>query len=148
MADVPARPFTAAAFSQYLAEHTLAGTRCTECGSVYLPPRAICPACQSSALEWTEFSGKGALAAFTSIFVGPSAMVAQGYDRTHPYVSGIVELEEGVAISARILGVDALQPEVAWIGTPLTVNCLEEGEGDQKRVTLAFSATAGLSPRR
>ena len=34
-------------------------------------------------------------------------MVAEGYDCNNPYVSGIVETEEGAKISARILGVDA-----------------------------------------
>ena len=67
-------------------------------------------------------------------------MVAEGYDRNNPYVSGIVELEEGAKISARILGVDARQPDVAWIGTPLTVTFLDRGEGDTKSTVLAFSA--------
>ena len=142
MSETVARPLTAAGFNQYLAEHKLAGTRCTACGAMHLPPRAICPTCQSRALAWVEFSGRGTLAAFTSIYVGPSAMVAQGFDRKNPYVSGVVALEEGAAISARIVGVDANQPEIAWIGTPLTVTFLDAGEGDAKQTTLAFSPAA------
>jgi uncharacterized OB-fold protein len=136
--EMQRRPLTAAGFDEYLAEHKLAGTRCTACGALYLPPRAICPTCQSSALEWVELAGRGTLAAFTSIFVGPSAMVAQGFDRKNPYVSGVVALEEGPAISARIVGVDANQPEIAWIGTSLVVTFLDKGEGDAKQTTLAF----------
>ena len=141
MPDNIARPFTAASFNQYLAEHRLMGTRCPACNATYLPPRAICPQCHGDALAWVELSGQGKLAAFTSIYVGPSAMVAEGYDRNNPYVSGIVETEEGAKISARILGVDARQPDVAWIGTPLVVTFIDRGEGDTKSTVLAFSAS-------
>ncbi len=141
MSEPTTRPFTAASFNQYLAEHKLMGTRCPTCGATYLPPRAICPACHGDALEWVELSGRGKLAAFTSIYVGPSAMVAEGYDRNNPYVSGIVETEEGAKISARIVGVDAKRPDVAWIGAPLTVTFLDRGEGEAKSTVLAFAAS-------
>ena len=137
----PSRPFTAASFNQYLAEHKLMGTRCSDCDATYIPPRAICPACRGDALEWVELSGAGKLAAFTSIYVGPSAMVAEGYDRNNPYVAGIVELNEGIKVSARILGMDARQPDVAWIGKPLAVAFLDRGEGEQKSTVLAFAAS-------
>jgi uncharacterized protein len=139
MSEQPTHPFTAASFNQYLAEHKLMGARCPACNVTYLPPRAICPACHSDALEWVELSGHGKLAAFTSIYVGPSAMVAEGYDRNNPYVSGIVETEEGAKISARIVGVDARRPDVAWIGAQLTVTFLDRGEGEGKSTVLAFT---------
>lgn len=141
MSEQPSRPFTAAAFNQYLAEHKLMATRCPACDATYLPPRAICPQCHGDALEWTELSGAGKLAAFTSVYVGPSAMVAEGYDRNNPYVSGIVELAEGPKISARIVGVDARRPDIAWIGTPMTVAFLDRGEGEGKSTVLAFAAS-------
>jgi len=133
------RPFTASSFNQYLTEHRLMGTRCPACNATYLPPRAICPTCHGDALEWVELSGRGKLAAFTSIYVGPSAMVAEGYDRNNPYVSGIVATEEGARISARIVGVDARQPDIAWIGTPVTVTFLDRGEGAGRSTVLAFA---------
>jgi len=141
MTEPSIRPFTAASFNQYLAEHKLMGACCPACHATYLPPRAICLQCHGEALEWVELSGRGKLAAFASIYVGPSAMVAEGYDRNNPYVSGIVETEEGAKISARILGVDAKQPDVAWIGTPLVVTFVDRGEGDSKSTVLAFSAS-------
>jgi len=140
MTEPTIRPFTAASFNQYLAEHKLMGTRCPACNATYLPPRAICPRCHGEALEWVELSGGGKLAAFTSIYVGPSAMVAEGYDRNNPYVAGIVELAEGAKISARILGVDARKPDVAWIGIPLSVAFVDRGEADTQSTVLAFSA--------
>jgi uncharacterized OB-fold protein len=133
--------FTSANFNKYLSEHKLMGTHCTHCGGVYLPPRAICPQCHSDQLEWIELSGRGKLAAFSSVFIGPSAMNAEGYDRTNPYCAGIVELDEGVKISARVLGVDAKQPANIAIGMPMTVEYLDKGEGDQKKTVLAFKAS-------
>lgn len=68
------RPFTAAAFDQYLAEHKLMTVKCSKCGGIYAPPRAICPKCHSEEMEWVEASGKGKLAGFTVIYSGPTFM--------------------------------------------------------------------------
>ena len=132
------RPFTAAAFNQYLAEHRLMTAKCAKCGGVYAPPRAICPKCHSEEMEWVEASGRGKLAGFTVIYSGPTFMAEQGFDRKNPYISGIVELEEGASISARITGLDISKPEEIEVGTPLTVDFVEFGEGDAKKTYLAF----------
>jgi hypothetical protein len=49
-----------------------------------------------------------------------------------------VALEEGVSIDARIEGVDASKPETIKIGTPLTVEFLHHGEGEDLETFLAF----------
>jgi uncharacterized OB-fold protein len=134
------RPFSAAAFAQYITEHKLMAARCTKCDGTYVPPRAICPKCQSEDLEWVETSGKGKLAAFTVIWSGPTFMIEQGFDRKNPYISGIVELEEGARISARITGIDPTKPTEIKIGTPLSVDFVEFGEGETKKTYLAFKA--------
>ncbi len=134
------RPFSAAAFNQYITEHKLMAVRCKKCGSVYVPPRAICPKCHSEELEWVATSGKGELSAFTVIYGGPTFMVEQGFDRKNPYISGIVELEEGTRISARITGLDPMKPNEIKIGTPLSVDFVEFGEGEAKKTYLAFKA--------
>ena len=134
------RPFSAATFDQYIAEQKLMAARCTTCGSMYVPPRAICPKCQSEELEWVETSGKDKLAAFTVILSGPTFMIEQGFDRKNPYISGIVELEEDVRISARITGLDASKPAEIKIGTPLIVEFVEFGEAEKKKTYLVFKA--------
>jgi len=135
---VTVRPFSSAAFDQYIAEHKLMASRCTKCENRYVPPRAICPNCHSEELEWVETSGKGKLAAFTVIYSGPTFMMEQGFDRKNPYVSGIVELEEGVRVSARITGVDPTKPTEIKIDSPVNVDFVEFGEGDEKKTYLAF----------
>ncbi len=134
------KPFTAASFSEYLNEKKLMGSRCPTCNESFLPPRALCPHCFSDELAWTEFSGKATLAAFTAIAIAPTAMIEAGYGRDNPYLAGIVELEEGVKMSAQILGLDASQPETVKIGTPLKVAFVERGEDGAKKFFLAFEA--------
>ena len=142
MPDESARPITVASFNLFLSEHRLMATRCPSCQSLFLPPRAICPVCHGMELEWTALNGSGKLAAFTSIYVGPSVMCAAGYDRNNPYLAGIAQLAEGVKISARILGLDARTPDVGWIGLPLTVEFIDCGEGESRTTRLAFRASA------
>lgn len=132
------RPLSAASFDLYLAEHKLMAARCKQCRGVYVPPRAICPKCHSEEVEWIETSGKGRLAAFTVIYSGPTFMVEQGFDRKNPYVSGVVELEEGARISARITGLDPTKPTDIQIGTTLSVDFVEFGEEQAKKTYLAF----------
>ena len=114
------------------------GSHCTNCDKNFLPPRAICPNCHSDQLTWIEFSGKGKLDAFTSIYIAPTAMIEAGYGRDKPYLAGVVELDEGVKISAQVLGMDASKPEEIQIGTPLQAEFVERGEGGARKTLLAF----------
>lgn len=132
------RPFTVAAFNAYLSEKKLMASQCLECDEAFIPPRAICPHCYTDKLKWVELSGKGKLAAFTAISIAPTMMIEQGYGRDKPYVTGIVELDEGAKISARITGVDASNPESIMIGTPVTLDFVVHGEGDNQKTFLAF----------
>ncbi len=120
-------PFTAASFDKFCNENKLMASRCKKCGALYLPPRPLCVKCYSSELEWVQLKGKGKLVAFTVIGVGPPTMLSEGYDREHPYCSGIVELEEGPRVSTQIIGVDVTKPETIKIGTPVTADFVERG---------------------
>lgn len=121
------RPVTAASFEEYLCEGSLMGTRCQSCGTLWCPPRPVCPSCGLSKPEWVRMSGKGTLASFTVIGVGTTMMLAEGYDRDNPYCAGIVQLEEGPRISAQILGIDASRPEAIRVGAPLELTFVERG---------------------
>lgn len=136
------RPFTAASFQAYLNEGRLMGSRNRETGEVFVPPRPIDPQTHSADMEWAELSGRGTLAAFTSVYIGTTAMIDAGFDRTKPYVAGIVELAEGPRISAQLVGVDGKQPDIAWIGRPVRASFMERGEGDKRRSYLAFEMAA------
>ena len=119
-------------------EGKLMGSRNRETGEVFVPPRPIDPKTHGEEMEWIELSGRGKLAAFTSVYIGTTAMIDAGYDRTKPYVAGIVELEEGPRISAQLLGVDGKQPDINWIGRAVQASFIERGEGEKQRAYLAF----------
>lgn len=133
------RAFTEESFQLFLGEGKLVGSRSKQTGKLYIPPRPMCPETFSPEMEWVELSGKGELVAFTAVYIGSTAMVEAGYDRFHPYCSGIVKLVEGPSISAQILGVDASNPQSIEIGKPLRVEFLERGEEDNQRTFLAFT---------
>lgn len=139
--QVAERPFTATAFQAYMDEGKLMGSRNRETGEMFVPPRPIDPHTHGDEMEWVELSGHGTLAAFTSVYIGTSAMIDAGYDRAKPYVAAIVELAEGPRISAQLLGVDGKQPDLTWIGRLVLASFIERGEGDKRQAYLAFEMT-------
>lgn len=132
------RPFSDISYEQYLNEEKLMGSRCKECGAVFVPPRPVCITCYQPNMQWVEMKGIGKLAAFTCITIAPPFMIEQGYNRKNPYCSGVVELNEGGRVDARIEGVDAANPESITVGMPLRVKFLHRGEGDKGITYLAF----------
>ena len=111
-----AKDFTAASFNAFLtgednAEKRLMGVRCKSCGRLSVEPRPMCPSCHEKHMEWFQFSGRGRLSTFTCISIVTNAMGQKGYGRDNPCCAGIVTLEEGPRISARILGVDGNNPQ-------------------------------------
>ncbi len=134
------RPFNDTSYEQFLNERKIMGSKCKKCGALSLPPRPICISCFGREMEWVQLQGTGKLIAFTSIVVAPPYMVKEGFDRNHPYVVGVVELDEGVKAVARIVGADAKKPEQIRIGTPLKEEFLEKGVGPDRRTLLAFKS--------
>jgi uncharacterized OB-fold protein len=130
------REFTAASFNAYLSEEKrLMGVRCRACGTLSPEPRPMCHTCHSKEMEWHEFSGKARLSTFTCISIVPVSMAQKGYGRNNPYCTGIVKLEEGPRLSARILGVEASNPQDIKTGIDLV---LDLEEVDSERPTPAF----------
>lgn len=134
------RPFNDNSYEQFLKEDKIMGTRCKKCGALALPPRPICVSCFGSQLEWVQFRGAGKLVAFTSIIVVPPPMVKEGFGKNNPYVVGVVELEEGAKIVARITGVDAKKPAGIRVGTSLKAEFIHSGQGPDQKIYLAFRA--------
>lgn len=132
------RPFSDIAYQQFLGEEKLMGSRCRKCGALFVPPRQICIDCYSYEMEWVHMSGRGKLAAFTAIRIPPPSMIAQGYSRKNPYCSGVVSLEEGGRVDARIEGLDLDKPEEIKVGLPMKAIFLHRPEADPSETCLAF----------
>ena len=137
MADY-SRAFNANSFYEYLKDGQLMGVHGRAGNNLSAEPRPTCPSCHSRDVEWHRFSGQGRLGTFTCISVVPDVMARQGYGRNNPYCSGIVILEEGPRISAKILGVDAANPQNIPTGMALAADF---SEVDPEAPALAFRAT-------
>lgn len=130
--------FTAVAFQAHLNDQKLMASRCQVCGSLHLPPRALCPDCYGGAVQWEKVGKKGRLLALTVVHIAPTAMIEAGYGRDNPYCTGIVQLDDGPAISAQIVGVDPARPETIRVGMPVRLAFVQRGEGDEAPSHLAF----------
>ena len=117
------KDFNADSYFAYLQnDKKLMGVRCRNCGRLSSTPRPMCPSCHSKDVEWHEFSGKATLRNFTCISIVSVAMAKRGYGRDNPCCTGIVTLEEGPRVSARILGVDGNNPQSIKTGMALVLD--------------------------
>lgn len=132
------RSFSDHSYNLFLNEEKLMGSRCKACGARFVPPRPLCIQCFKSDMEWVEMRGKGELVAFTCITIAPPFMIAQGYDRKHPYCSGVVELDEGGRVDARIEGVDPNRPQGIKVGMPVRAKFLHRQDPKEPETYLAF----------
>ena len=73
--------------------------RCDDCSKHIFYPRSICPHCFSENISWVKSEGKGRIYSYTVVHraFGPFASDA-------PFTVGIVELDEGVRMTTRIIG--------------------------------------------
>ena len=73
-------------FIDFLEKGKVMGTRCTDCGQVFFPPRADCFKCFSSNFEWFEVTGKGKLLTFSKLVYAPV-----GFEDDLPYFIAVVD---------------------------------------------------------
>ncbi len=146
IAEVAENEFYSAAYHRFISQGRLVGSECSKCGARHLPPRPICPQCHAREAKLVEVKGDGKLVAYTVIMVGSPLMVEEGFDREHPYCSGVVELAGGLRVTARILGVDVLHPDRIKIGTPLVAEYQQRVHSGEKETFLAFRAVSSGQP--
>jgi uncharacterized OB-fold protein len=97
-------------------EHQLRFQKCGDCGHVRWPPSIVCPMCYSSSTTWILANGKGKL--YTYVIYHRAYHKA--FENDLPYVTGIVELEEGPHILSNIIDCDSnglqcdMPVEVVW----------------------------------
>lgn len=89
----------AAPFWQGAREGALRLQQCNRCSRYQHYPRLLCRHCQSRDLAWRDASGKGAVFSFSVVYRSPGAF----FDDV-PYVTAVVELDEGARMYSRIIG--------------------------------------------
>lgn len=92
-----------AEFYDHCRRHELSFQRCSRCGHWRHVPRLTCAGCGSDAWSWQRSSGRGVVFSSTVIH----RALHPGLDEAAPFVCAVVEMDEGVRVVARIVGVVA-----------------------------------------
>lgn len=101
----------------------LVGEVCEHCGSKIFPPRDVCPECAEEAKTPYQFSGKGEIYSFTTVYDAP-----HGYEEQAPYTVAIVKLEEGPLVTAQITDTDNGKVEIGQKVEMITRRLREDGD--------------------
>jgi uncharacterized OB-fold protein len=114
-----AAPFWAAA-----ARHEFVLPYCVPCDRHFFYPRVLCPACGSRAVEWRPASGRGTLYTFCIQYRSR----LPGYADAGPFVTAIVDLDEGPRLMSLLVGVPA-EPAAIRCGIPVEVTFVDYDDG-------------------
>ena len=90
---------------------SLTGEVCPQCQARLFPPRDICPQCGGPAKTPYQFSGKGSIYSFSTLYNAPL-----GFEEYAPYLVALVKLEEGSLVTAQLTDVDK---DAVYIGMPV-----------------------------
>ena len=126
-----ASEFNAANYYKRLREDgQLTGIRCNVCGYVSPEARAdVSGLSAASICPGTLSAGRPLSAPSPAFRLCPITGGQKGYGRSNPYCTGIVTLEEGPRISARITGVDGSNPQSIRTGMDLAPGSRGPGPG-------------------
>jgi uncharacterized OB-fold protein len=93
-------PYTkVSSFVDKLKGGSLEGTKCRKCSSFFFPPRADCPKCLTSEMDWLPVPGRGKLLTHITVHAAPT-----GFEKDAPYTIGVIELEGGGKLMAWVEG--------------------------------------------
>ncbi len=107
--------------------YALVGEVCPHCNAKLFPPRDVCPECGQEARTPYQFSGRGEVYSYTTIYDPPA-----GYETTAPYTVAIIRLEEGPMVTAQLTDLDE---KPVQIGMPVEmVTRRLRSDGDERGI--------------
>ena len=101
----------------------LEGTKCSNCGELSFPPRMICSSCRNKEHESFQFSGKGQVYSYSTVYQAPA-----GFEAYVPYIVALVDLEEGPRVTAQLTDVSPEDVKIGMTVQKVTRKISEEGE--------------------
>lgn len=87
------------------------GAKCGVCQKVFFPPRIVCDNCGRKSLNQVkpyQLKGNGMIRTFSVVHEAP-----RGFETQIPYVVALIEMDEGVCLTAQVVDVD---PKAVHIG--------------------------------
>ena len=106
--------------------YALVGEVCHKCGAKLFPPRDVCPECAKPAYEPYQFSGKGEVYSYSTVYQPPA-----GFEEFAPYTVALVRLEEGPLVTAQLTDVNNAEVKIGMPVEMVTRKLREEGEEGQ-----------------
>jgi 3-oxo-4,17-pregnadiene-20-carboxyl-CoA hydratase alpha subunit len=94
-----ARGMTTREFFDGVREGRLVVQRCAACGALTVPPKVVCPSCESIRWDQATLGGDGEIASYTVIRVPPAQFAIEA-----PYVVAVVRMAESVSLLGRLTG--------------------------------------------
>jgi uncharacterized protein len=114
----------AAPFWEAAARRELVLPFCGACRTFFFYPRVICPRCGSRDVQWRPASGRGRVHSFCIHHQSP----LPGFRDALPFVSAIVELDEGPRLMTFLTGVEP-DPAAVRCEMPVEVAFTELADG-------------------
>jgi uncharacterized OB-fold protein len=133
--DLPVTDDRSEEFWTGAADGRLLIKRCGACGRAHFYPRPFCPFCWSEDVAWEEASGRGTV--YTWSIVRRNDLPP--FSERVPYVTAIVELDEGPRLMTNIVDTDHADVR---IGMAVEVTFRPLGEG----LTYPLFRAAGARP--
>jgi hypothetical protein len=117
--------------------YRLVGEICEHCGGKIFPPRDVCPECDAPAKTPLQFSGRGEVYSYSTVYSPP-----RGFEEFAPYTVALVQLEEGPMVTAQITDVDA---EEVRIGMPVEmVTRRVQSGGEEEAIVYGYKFRPAL----
>jgi len=109
-------------FIDHLSDGRVTGTRCTDCGTHFFPPRSNCFKCLASNMAWFDVTGTGKLVTYSRLQYAPV-----GFEKDLPYCIALLDYGDYKVfgrISSSIAEADI------QVGMPMkaVVNRLDDGQ--------------------
>jgi uncharacterized OB-fold protein len=103
--------------------YALVGEVCPSCEAKIFPPRDVCPECGDEAKTHYQFSGRGEVYSYTTLFDAP-----QGHEAQLPYTLALVKLEEGPLVTAQLTDVNDDNVEIGMPVEMVTRKLRSDGD--------------------
>ena len=103
--------------------YSLVGEVCPHCDAKLFPPRDVCPECGGEAKNQYNFSGRGEVYSYTTVYEPPA-----GYEEYSPYTVALVKLAEGPLVTAQLTDIDQDKVEIGMPVEMVTRRLRSDGD--------------------
>ena len=103
--------------------YSLVGEVCPHCDAKLFPPRDVCPECGGEAKNLYNFSGRGEVYSYTTVYEPPA-----GYEEYSPYTVALVKLAEGPLVTAQLTDIDQDKVEIGMPVEMVTRRLRSDGD--------------------